>query len=163
MKPATANKLKYLIWLLPVAIMVAIFLFSAQDGTESGALSSGLTHWVLNTVGKLFSVTDTEAFMSVGGTVIRKLAHMTEFTMLFLSLLLAFKATVSDRVGKLRYTLVSLLITAFYACSDEIHQLFVPGRAGTVTDVLIDISVPVIITGAILIVNTKKNQGTHNG
>ena len=25
-----------------------------------------------------------------------------------------------------------------YACSDEIHQLFVPGRSGMFTDVLID-------------------------
>ena len=31
-----------------------------------------------------------------------------------------------------------LLIRAFYACTDEFHQLFVPGRAGLLSDVLID-------------------------
>ena len=30
------------------------------------------------------------------------------------------------------------LVTAAYAATDEFHQLFVPGRAGRVTDVLID-------------------------
>ena len=29
-------------------------------------------------------------------------------------------------------------VTFLYACTDEIHQLFVPGRAGKFTDVLID-------------------------
>ena len=29
-------------------------------------------------------------------------------------------------------------LTAFYACTDEFHQLFVPGRAGLLSDVLID-------------------------
>lgn len=34
--------------------------------------------------------------------------------------------------------LVSLLAGLLYAVSDEVHQLFVSGRAGRVTDVLID-------------------------
>ncbi len=32
----------------------------------------------------------------------------------------------------------SLIIGILYAISDEIHQLFVPGRSGKVTDVIID-------------------------
>ena len=34
--------------------------------------------------------------------------------------------------------LLALLIAALYACSDEWHQTFVPGREGTVRDVVID-------------------------
>ena len=34
--------------------------------------------------------------------------------------------------------LLAFLICVIYAISDEIHQLFVPGRAGQVRDVLID-------------------------
>ena len=33
---------------------------------------------------------------------------------------------------------LAFLICVIYAISDEIHQLFVPGRAGQVRDVLID-------------------------
>ena len=34
--------------------------------------------------------------------------------------------------------LLSIGISFLYACSDEIHQLFVPGRSGNILDVLID-------------------------
>jgi len=34
----------------------------------------------------------------------------------------------------------ALMITAVYAMSDEYHQTFIPGRSGSVADVLIDIS-----------------------
>ena len=42
---------------------------------------------------------------------------------------------------KLKTKLLSALtISLLYAISDEIHQLFVPGRAGQIRDVLIDFS-----------------------
>ena len=34
--------------------------------------------------------------------------------------------------------LIPIGVTFLYACTDEFHQLFVPGRAGRFTDVLID-------------------------
>lgn len=37
-----------------------------------------------------------------------------------------------------RRVLIPIGVTFIYACTDEIHQLFVPGRAGRFTDVLID-------------------------
>ena len=37
------------------------------------------------------------------------------------------------------YFILGLLVISFlYACSDEVHQLFVPGRSGQVSDVLLD-------------------------
>ena len=42
------------------------------------------------------------------------------------------------------------IITVLYACTDEIHQLFVPGRAGMVTDVMID-SIGVTLISIILL------------
>ena len=51
--------------------------------------------------------------------------------------LLIFQAlTAFDR--KKNRGCMALGITAAYAATDEFHQLFVPGRAGRVTDVLID-------------------------
>ena len=35
--------------------------------------------------------------------------------------------------------LISFIICVLYASIDEFHQLFVPGRSGQVTDVLIDL------------------------
>ena len=37
-----------------------------------------------------------------------------------------------------KLVLLSLLICFLYACSDEIHQLFIVGRSGNAYDVLID-------------------------
>ena len=65
---------------------------------------------------------------------VRKAAHMSEYAVLAL---LIFQAlTAFDR--KKNRGCMALGITAAYAVTDEFHQLFVPGRAGRVTDVLID-------------------------
>ena len=37
-----------------------------------------------------------------------------------------------------KLVLLSVFLAFLYACSDEIHQLFVPGRSGQVSDVLLD-------------------------
>mgnify|MGYP001948405098 CR=1 FL=1 len=34
--------------------------------------------------------------------------------------------------------LLSIFLAFLYACSDEVHQLFVAGRSGQVSDVLLD-------------------------
>ena len=33
---------------------------------------------------------------------------------------------------------MTIIIIILYSCSDEIHQLFIPGRSGEIRDVLID-------------------------
>jgi VanZ family protein len=59
--------------------------------------------------------------------VLRKLAHAAEFAILGALLV---RATGSDAVA--------FALGVAYAVSDEIHQTFVPGRAGAVLDVGID-------------------------
>lgn len=41
-------------------------------------------------------------------------------------------------IGRRKMIMFAVGITACYAGSDEIHQIFVPGRAGRFTDVCID-------------------------
>ncbi len=42
-------------------------------------------------------------------------------------------------LGPIKYTLfMSILFSFLYACTDEIHQIFVPGRSAQFRDVLID-------------------------
>jgi VanZ family protein len=59
--------------------------------------------------------------------VLRKLAHAAEFAVLGALLLRA-----------LGQELPALVLGISYAVTDEIHQLFVPGRVGSPLDVLID-------------------------
>jgi VanZ family protein len=59
--------------------------------------------------------------------VFRKIAHITEFFVLYL---LAFNV--------MRNKKYALIFSLIYAVSDEYHQTFVQGREGCVRDVLID-------------------------
>ena len=63
--------------------------------------------------------------------IVRKCAHMTEYAILTFLLYKTF-------VHKQNPLIKSFLFTVLYACSDEFHQLFIPGRAGQIRDVCID-------------------------
>ncbi len=67
-------------------------------------------------------------------TLIRKMAHF--FCYLILGILGMWTLSAYNAEGK-RW-LIALLFCMLYAVSDEVHQLFVPGRAGKIVDVLID-------------------------
>jgi VanZ family protein len=66
---------------------------------------------------------------------IRKAAHMTEYAVLFLLSRWATFGTTSST--NTRAWLPALLSVA-YACTDEFHQSFVPGRSAQFSDVLVD-------------------------
>ena len=67
--------------------------------------------------------------------LVRKSAHFTIYLILGL-LILSFIREF--RVVDYRAVLLSVFLTFLYACSDEVHQLFVPGRSGEFLDVLLD-------------------------
>ena len=68
---------------------------------------------------------------------IRKLGHWTEFFVFASLLARAFRS--SSRLSlRTRWVLWTLLIIGFYASADEIHQLFVPSRTGSIKDSLLD-------------------------
>jgi VanZ family protein len=86
----------------------------------------------------LSSLSDLNSGLNAGDFFLRKLAHMTEYGLLFV---LWTRAT--GRQG------LSALITIVYAATDEYHQSFVEGRHGTPVDVLID-STGVLIAALLL-------------
>lgn len=118
-------------WILVGLWMVLIFLFSAQPGSASGAMSRGITAQVVAILNRLPFLT---LELSLVHVLLRKGAHF--FVYLVLGML-AFKALSFDYPLRQSAGRAWLLATA-YAVTDEVHQLFVPGRHGAVTDVLID-------------------------
>jgi len=86
-----------------LAVMALIFGLSAQPD-----LSSGLGAW---------------------DTLLRKLAHVTIYAVLWLTV---------ARATQWRQPLLATVIALLYAISDEVHQSFVAGRHGTPVDVAID-------------------------
>ncbi|CAN5670045.1 VanZ family protein [soil metagenome] len=73
------------------------------------------------------SVPDLGTGLGGWDLVLRKLAHTAEFAVLG-----ALLVRATDRAG------VAFALGALYAVSDELHQVFVPGRLGSPLDVVID-------------------------
>ncbi len=125
--------------LTTAAIMIAIFMFSAQNREQSSNLSHGFTKQVVNMISAVVSMSVSEKIRIVDlihGTV-RKLAHFSIYAALGISSSAMFTSFLIK--SKRRNILIYSVIFCFlYAASDEIHQLFVGGRGSQVTDVLLD-------------------------
>jgi len=119
--------------------MGVIFGFSAQPAADSSQLSGAVRETVVKIVEKVFPslLDEADKEQTDGGlltALIRKTAHFSCYLVLGI---LAMFTLLSYGVEKKRY-LFALVFCILYAVSDEVHQVFVPGRAGRVTDVLID-------------------------
>ncbi len=118
--------------------MFCIFSFSAQPAEESSALSDAVKERIVEAVQKVFpDMFEGEEKEDDGGTfihIIRKSAHFIAY--LILGILAMW--TLSCFNVKYKKWLIAFLFCVVYAISDEIHQIFVPGRAGRFTDVCID-------------------------
>lgn len=126
-------------WAVVLFWMALIFYFSSQPAQESNKLSLGLTGMLLKWLQHLsdfaISVGINPGWINQYNVIIRKLAHTSVF---FVLAILVQNAFNQSRI-KGRFAIIySLLFCALYACTDEIHQLFVPGRACMVIDVIID-------------------------
>ena len=108
-------------------VMIIIYIFSAGTGEESGSLSLSIAEWVSDT----FLHIEISIEPEVLHLPIRKIAHMTEYAILAITAMWAFYDL------KKRYV-IAFLVSVLYAMTDEGHQLFVDGRAGSAVDVLID-------------------------
>ena len=117
------------------AVMAVIFAFSAMPGEESGDTSGALLMFVAGAMEKLGHLPFSADQLAVLHHVIRKIAHFTEFAILGVTTVIALYN--KNRSRSCNY-LLPIIIAVLYACSDEFHQLFVPGRAGTIKDVLVD-------------------------
>lgn len=120
---------------MTLAVMVLIFYMSSKDATESG----GMSKWLVETafgrtlIRLLPRITDRGAEIDI-----RKYAHMAEYALLAVPSALFFRELLLERRIPLRAACCSLVLCFLYACSDEYHQTFIPGRAGAMIDVAVD-------------------------
>lgn len=117
--------------LLFLSWLILIYLLSAETGYQSGSLSDG----ILLSIAKLLKISDTKAFVDTFGFFIRKLAHFREYFILYILTYECFKEYNCPKL-----IVVSVLFCVLYASFDEFHQLFVDGRCGQLSDVMIDSS-----------------------
>lgn len=116
-------------WALVILWMIIIFMFSNDPATISDSKSRFVIY-----IFKLLGLNLNSYFGNLANFIVRKGGHTFEY---FLLLILLYNA-LREYFKVNKAILISLLIQFFYASTDEFHQLFVPGRAGRFTDVLID-------------------------
>lgn len=132
-----SEKNKSVVWfIITVVWMTVIFCFSAQpaDVSTDTSLRVGMT------IGKMsvpdFSKLPKEEQMDYAKKIefpVRKMAHATEYAILGCLL-----TNLCLSLSMKKAYMWSWLMGSAYAATDEFHQLFVPGRSGQITDVMID-------------------------
>ena len=114
-------------WALVAGCALCIFLFSAQTGADSAAVSGD----VMGPFARIL----TFLFGEQGHNAFRKFAHFFIFAALMFFMYHAlFRTRKTHRLSPL----LPYLLSALYAVSDEVHQLFVPERACRLFDVGVD-------------------------
>lgn len=140
--------------LISLTIMVVIFMLSAQSSGESGSLSDAVARMLAEIfIGGFdqLSPADQASIIASWAWPVRKTAHATEYACLAISWVMTCwqymlwsrersGAATPSRALAFRSTVTAFIIAVLYACTDELHQLFIDGRAGQITDVLVDSS-----------------------
>jgi VanZ family protein len=98
--------------------------------------------------------------------VIRKCAHVTEYTVLALLLWRALRSVPVLRTKTLIAFAVVILSCALFAASDEFHQTFVKSRTPSIRDVLLDVAgaiLGLLVGASVARSHSKKSRAiTHS-
>ncbi len=147
---------RIVLFLLIVAWAVLVFYLSGQTGGESSGLSRKIAEFF----------TKDQNLLEVVERYIRKFAHFSEYAFGGILFILLFNTyNWSDR----RKMITSIGLGAWYATTDEVHQLMVDGRNGSIVDVYIDtlgfatgVCITFLIIKLIIQIVSKKNNKLEN-
>ena len=124
---------------LLLLLYVLIFMFSAQNAEETGALSRRFSEKCVEIINHLsghrWSDALAKSFAEYFEHPVRKLAHFSEYAIMGILVYVLWAQWMAQ--GKKLY-LLTIAWVFFSAMADEFHQLFVPGRYGSFVDVLLD-------------------------
>lgn len=129
--------LRIILILLIITNCIVIFKFSSEQSEQSDKSSGRIVDTIVENHPKMKKLSQKEKEIKKQEIVfpVRKMAHFSVYTCLGILLYLFMKTfEISNR----KKVLISIVLAFLYACSDEIHQLFVGGRSGEFRDVLID-------------------------
>ncbi|MBN2188018.1 MAG: VanZ family protein [Chitinispirillaceae bacterium] len=119
-------------WFCIVLWCGLIFNMSNQNADESSNLSLCVADFLNRCLRQLFGT----GVPAISEDVVRKCAHFFEYFVLGCLLFMGFL----DRARSVRAVLVMFAAGLLFAVSDEVHQLFIPGRTMRPFDVLVDMA-----------------------
>ena len=142
------NKRVVIYWILLIIWMIGIAIMSNQPASISDSQSGGVIE-ILSRIG----IDMNNIFGQFANFIVRKCAHFLEYMIL---------ALLVSNVLKLYFNMkqvfmITIIFVFVFACSDEIHQLFVPGREGAIRDVIIDTCGGITLVLIKLFITYKKN------
>ena len=113
-----------------------IFMFSNDTGGTSTKKSDGfIVRTVEKVIKRSLSSEEKDRVLKYFVVPVRKSAHLFIYFILgFLIISLLREYRNID----MKVVFLAVFLAFLYACSDEVHQLFVRGRSGQVKDVFID-------------------------
>src|SRR5690625_733386 len=124
---------RLLAWTLVLCWMGMIFYLSHQPATVSSELSSSITQIFIHVIE--ITLPFVQLQQETWHFLIRKSAHFIAYLMLGIFIIHALYVSDLRRYDGI---IIAIAISCFYAISDEIHQIFIPGRSGEIRDVMID-------------------------
>lgn len=133
------KQMMILSWTAVLLWLILIFSLSAQPAEQSNKLSKKVTEIIIDTIDQVATL-DIEKHTTMDlikqfNHIVRKYAHGGIYFMLGVLMVNAWRRS---GVRNFKALLFSFVLCVIYAISDEVHQLFVPGRGAQVLDVLID-------------------------
>ena len=133
--------------IIKIILLILWLIFIFYMSNQTGSASNKYSDVFVNSSSKIFNI-DLHTLT----VIIRKTAHILEYLVLFILIYINIKECKIKRVYSL-----SILLSVLCSILDEIHQLFIFERSGSVLDVFIDLIG--ILFGYILIklINRKNN------
>ena len=133
-------------WATTIAWTLTIYTLS----TETFGVS--LTGFLLAEALDLLHVEISPAAFEMIHFWLRKLAHLTEYAIYALLLYGSF-GSGRDFGWRWRRAVLSAGIAAGFSLTDELHQWFVPGRAGTLADSALDAGGAILAMAGVYVVH----------
>ncbi len=131
--------LKPLSFVPALCMMYLIFSFSAQTGAQSSQLSLDISTRLVRLANRILDLNMDAAqiahYVNAIHFYVRKLAHVTEYFMLAVSVALPLYVY---RLRGFWLVIAAGFFCVAFACLDEYHQSFVAGRGPSPRDVAID-------------------------
>lgn len=118
--------IRYILMLLIIVVCCMIFSFSNDVGEKSSKKSSSISYFIVSIKYKNLTELQTKYKANYVEQIIRKVAHFSIYALLgilIISCLVTFKGRLINKFN------IAVILSFIYACSDEFHQKFVPGRS----------------------------------
>ena len=143
-RPGTSPPLVW--WAATIAWTITIYQFS------TATYGVTLTAWLIGEILRILGIHLSAATFESVHFLVRKLAHVTEYG-IFSALLYGSLGAGRDMKWVWRRAILCAAIAAGYSLTDELHQVFVPGRSASFLDSALDASGAILAMAAVYIFN----------